>query len=144
MKNNLSLFGFLLLFAIGIVSFGDLWKSEIVQNKKVAKQKNNAVDSGLESPAKKIEQGNISVLPQALDSSSMQNLHDESGEDQEGEEFRRMAGIERRKEIMEERKQYKTARRKWRKSLDQARVEAKVSGDYSAYEAIKKQEPGKD
>lgn len=143
MKNNLSLFGFLLLFAIGIVSFGGLWKSEIVQNQKVAKQKNNAGDSGLESPAKKIEQGNISVLPQALDGSSMQNLHDESGEDQEGE-FRRMAGIERRKEIMEERKQYKTARRKWRTSLNQARAEAKVSGDYSAYEAIKKQEPGKD
>lgn len=143
MKNNLFLFGILLLFAIGVVSFGGLWKSEIVQNQKVSEQKNNTGDSSLESPSKKIEQENISVLPQSLDSSSMQKLHDESGEAQD-REFRRMAGIERRKEIMKERKQYKTARRKWRKSLNQARAEAKVSGDYSAYEAIKKQEPGKD
>lgn len=142
MKNNLSLFGFLLLFAIGIVSFGGLWKSEIVQNKKAPEQKNNIGDSSLESPLKKIEQENISLSPQDLESSSMQNLNDESGEDQE-RELRRMAGIERRKEIMEERKQYKTARRKWRTSLNQARAKAKVSGDHSAYEAIKKQEPGK-
>lgn len=142
MKSNFFLFGLLFLFVIGIASFSGLWKGEIAQNKKVSEQENNAGDSKLESPANKIEQVNNSVLPEVLENSSMQNLPDENSEAQE-RELRRMEGIERRKAIMEERKQYKTARRKWRTSLNQARAEAKISGDYSLYEELKKQEPYK-
>jgi|GEM_PF-2583414 len=59
-------------------------------------------------------------------------------------EAKRMLALERRREKMAERKRYKSARVEWRKSLNEARKEAKLSGDYSKYEAIKQQEPGKE
>lgn len=151
MKNSHLLLGFLLIFIGGIIlsiSFGESekpQKTKPVESKQLIEESSlgSSVDdqvqtslSPIKTKAKKTNEDSndtINNIAVPLDTLSVQER-----------EAKRMLAIEYRKERIAERKRYKSARIEWRKALNEARKEAKLSGDYSKYEAIKQQEPGKE
>ena len=146
MKKNLLGLGVLLLFLMVIVLANIFWQDQKPKDKK------SIEDSQLESLTKKKKDKTLSVMSESTEDMLL-NKKVISEDDQlkatlhthrtQENESKRVVAIERRKSRVAERKRYETARREWRRSLNKARKEAKLSGDYSEYETIKREEPGK-
>lgn len=151
MKNSHLLLGILLILIGGISLSSIFWEDKIPQKTKLVENKKEIEDPQLDSSVNNQIQTSLSHLPiktkkENISSSNTTNDIAESLATQviQDRESKRMDAIERRKNKMAERKRYKTARVEWRKALNEARKEAKLSGHYSKFEAIKKQEPGKE
>lgn len=150
-KNHLLLLGVLLILIGGIslrsifLEEEQLTKPHLVENKKQIEDPQ--MDTSIKNK-KPITLTNIDVKTkkEGVNYSNTNNDVVDSLEAQkiQEREYKRISAIEERKIRMAERKRYKTVRIEWRKALNEARKEAKLSGDYSKFEALKKQEPGKE
>lgn len=151
MKNSHLLLGILLILIGGISLSSIFWKDKIGKKTSLVESQTYIEDSQLDTlitNKKQIALSSVYLITKkekVNNSNTTNNVIDqlETQAIQE-REYKRLLAIEHRKSKLAEKKRYKTARIEWRKALNKARKEAKISGDYSKFEAIKKQEPGKE
>ena len=152
MKNNHLLLLGALLILIGVISLSNIfWEDEILTKPNLVENKKQIEDPQLDSSIKNKKQITLTSPPIKTKKENVDYIHIENdvvdpleAQKIQEREYKRMLAIEERKSRMAERKRYKTARIEWRKALNKARKEAKLTGDYSKFEALKKQEPGKE
>lgn len=151
MKKNHLLLGILLIFIGGVSLSSIFWEDKIPQKTTLIENKKYIEDLQVDSSIKNNKRKMLSNEPTNTkkETAEYHNLDDDSEnalaiQAAQNKEDQRILVNAHRKEMMAKRKHYKIARTKWRKNLNEARKEAKLTGDYSKFEAIKKQEPGKE
>ena len=145
MKNNLLGPGMILLFVAGIVL------ATLFLGDQIPKEKKSIENFQVGSSIQKEKKNSLSVVSRHTEKEMVHYTYqshkteDNTSKIQRGQDqsSKRMLVIERREERMAEKKRYQTARHEWRRSLNKAHKEAKISGDYSKYETIKSNAPGK-
>ncbi len=75
---------------------------------------------------------------------ALKKARDDNRISAEKQKLQRSEVLARRKLENERREVYRKERRVWRRALNKARQKAKLTGDYSEYEALKNNEPIKD
>ncbi len=75
---------------------------------------------------------------------TLKKARDENRFNIEEQKLQRSEILAQRKIENERREAYRQQRREWRRALNKARQKAKLTGDYSEYEALKNSEPTKD
>lgn len=151
MKSNRLPLGILLILIGGITLGSIFWEDKTPKKLKVVESKKHIEDPQMDASIKDRQPIILSNVPTRIKKENVDYIHIENdvvdpleAQKIQEREYKRLLAIEERKSRMAERKRYKTARTEWRKALSKARKEAKLSGDYSKLEAIKKQEPGKE
>ena len=151
MKNNFIFLGIPLLIGGGIILSSIFWGNDkIANNTQVVEYKKIIEDSQLESSRKKNKENSLTIVTKISEKETLKNAYKNNRtedfpkiESNQARQFKRMLAMEHRNDKILERKRYQSTRRAWRKSLNVARKEAKISGDYSKYEIIKSNEPRK-
>jgi len=148
MKTTLFRLGLLLL--LGVVILNIFWGDSLFPDIKTYDIKKSVVDIKSRPQIDRKKEKNISMISHHTEKEIIEvtpkseDITDISKIQRDQDLYtKRMLANEYRQEKMLQRKAYERARREWRRSLNQARKEAKISGDYSQYERIKSNEPGK-